>query len=39
MSFDVRAIKQLDYNAELEKLRAVAGQRNSGEAVARHDFA
>lgn len=39
MSFDVRAISQLDYASRIEELRAVASQGSSGEAVARHDFA
>ena len=30
MSFDVRAIKQLDYDTEIEKLRQVGGQSDIG---------
>jgi hypothetical protein len=39
MSFDVRAITELDYEGRIEQLRQVSGQAGGDEAVARHDFA
>jgi hypothetical protein len=39
MSFDVRAVHQLDYESRVEELRQVASQAGTQEGVARHDFA
>ena len=39
MSFDVRAISQLDYGEEIDRLRWFLNQSDSGDGVARHDFA
>jgi hypothetical protein len=39
MGFDVRAIKQLAYEEEVEQLRQVASQSGTEKGVARHDFA
>ena len=39
MGFDVRAIKQLSYEEEIEQLRQVASQGGTEPGVARHDFA
>ena len=38
MSFDVRAVRELDYERRIEELRAHAATDASGS-VARHDFA
>ncbi|HEV2127895.1 MAG TPA: DUF3303 family protein [Thermomicrobiales bacterium] len=39
MSFDVRAIHELDYNSRIEELRKAASQAGTASGVARHDFA
>lgn len=39
MSFDVRAIKQLTYEQEIEQLRQVSSQGGTEQGVARHDIA
>ena len=39
MSFDVRAIQQLDYEERLSQLRSVVGQSSSEDTPARMDYA
>ena len=39
MSFDVRAINQLDYSDRIDQLRWFASQSGTEEGLARHDFA
>jgi hypothetical protein len=39
MSFDVRAIYELEYEQRIEQLRAIASQRQDKEPVARMDYA
>ena len=39
MSFDVRAITELNYEDRVEQLRQVANQAGNDGGVARHDFA
>jgi hypothetical protein len=39
MSFDVRAITELDYEDRIDQLRQLSGQAGGDGAVARHDFA
>jgi hypothetical protein len=39
MSFDVRAVSELNYDERIEQLRQVAGAGSEQQSVARHDFA
>lgn len=39
MSFDVRAISELNYEERIQQLREASGQQGGEEGVARHDFA
>jgi hypothetical protein len=39
MSFDVRAVSELNYHERIEQLRQIATMGGEQEGVARHDFA